>query len=110
MQVTQGSVAVGFTFDGAGRRSTQALPNGVVVTYGYDGASRLASLTYTKGLALIGILNYEYDDAGRRIKMGGSLARSSPSGGARVGGLRLGQSADAVERREPCLRCQRQSH
>lgn len=52
------------------------LPNGVVVTYSYDAASRLASLTYTKGATTLGDLTYTYDKVGKRIATGGSFART----------------------------------
>jgi RHS repeat-associated protein len=75
-QITQGTSTVSITYDGASRRSTLTLPNGVIATYGYDGASRLNSLIYTKGPSLVGNLIYTYDAAGRRIQTGGSLART----------------------------------
>ena len=62
--------------DGADRRSTITLPNGVVVTYGYDGASRLSSLSYARSGVSLGNITYEYDANGRRLSMGGSLART----------------------------------
>jgi RHS repeat-associated protein len=44
------------------------------VQYGYDSASQLTSLTYTKGSTTIGNLTYGYDLTGNRTSMGGSLA------------------------------------
>jgi RHS repeat-associated protein len=49
------------------------LPNGVVTEYSYDDASRLVGLTYRKGANVLGNLTYEYDAAGRRTRIGGSL-------------------------------------
>ena len=48
----------------------------MVTEYGYDAASRLTTLTYRKGATALGNLTYEYDTAGRRTKVGGSLART----------------------------------
>ena len=76
-QITQGANTVSFTYDGAGRRTSMILPNGILASYGYDAASQLTSLTYTKGMLLIGDLTYTYDDAGRRVQMGGSLAKAN---------------------------------
>jgi RHS repeat-associated protein len=75
-QITQGTSTVSVTYDAANRRSTLTLPNGVLVTYGYDGASRLNSLIYTIGMNLVGNLTYGYDASGKRTQMGGSLART----------------------------------
>lgn len=74
--ITQGSAVVSIAYDAAGRRTSLTLPNGVVTEYGYSAASELTSLTYKKGTTLLGDLTYEYDQAGRRTKMGGSFARS----------------------------------
>jgi len=74
-QIQQGTAVVTFAYDDANRLTSETLANGVVTQYGYDDASRLVSLTYKQGGAVLGDLNYEYDAAGRRVKMGGSLAR-----------------------------------
>jgi len=73
-QIAQGSSTVSFTYDAASRVTTQTLHNGVVTEYGYDDASRLTSLTYKKGANVLGNLVYAYDSAGRRARVGGSLA------------------------------------
>src|SRR5260370_4620259 len=52
------------------------LPNGMVVSYVYDQGSRLNSLTYQLGGTTLGALIYNYDAAGRRTQMSGSLART----------------------------------
>jgi RHS repeat-associated protein len=52
------------------------LPNGVTTEYGYDAGSQLTSLTYKKDATVLGSLTYEYDQLGRRTKVGGSFARS----------------------------------
>ena len=59
------------------RRSSLTLPNGVVISYGYDDGSELTGLTYTLGTTTLGNLMYSYDSDGRRISMGGSYARRS---------------------------------
>jgi hypothetical protein len=51
------------------------LPNGVLLTYGYDNDSHITGMTYTLGAATaVGSLTYQYDAASRRTQMGGSLA------------------------------------
>jgi RHS repeat-associated protein len=52
------------------------LPNGVLVEYVYDNASRVTSIAYKKGTNTLGDLTYEYDKAGNRTKTGGSFART----------------------------------
>jgi YD repeat-containing protein len=53
------------------------LPNGVLVEYTYDAASRVTGITYKRdGTTVLGDLTYEYDKAGNRTKMGGSFART----------------------------------
>ena len=58
-------------YDPAGRRTSLTLPNGLKTEYGYDVASRLV---YRTPAAVLGELTYDYDLAGRRIRVGGSLA------------------------------------
>jgi len=77
--ITQGSANVGFAYDSANRRVNLTLPNGTAMDYGYDNASQLTSITYKNGANVIGNLTYDYDRAGRRIKMGGSFARAGLS-------------------------------
>lgn len=74
--ITQGSNVVGFGYDDADRRVSLTQPGGLLTEYGYDAASQLKSLTYKKGGITLGDLTYEYDDAGRRTKAGGSFART----------------------------------
>jgi RHS repeat-associated protein len=74
--IEKGASVVSFAYDNANRRTSLTLPNGVSVEYGYDNASQLTSLTYKQGLSLLGDLTYNYDQAGRRTKMGGSFART----------------------------------
>ena len=76
-QITQGTATVTIGYDDAGRRSSLTLPNGVITEYAYDEASQLTGLTYKKGITVLGNLTYGYDAAGRRIRMGGSYARSN---------------------------------
>ena len=40
------------------------MPNGVVVEYSYDAASRLTGLTYRQGVTVLGDLTYLYDVLG----------------------------------------------
>jgi RHS repeat-associated protein len=44
--------------------------------YSYDSASQPASIAYQNGATLLGNLTYIYDNAGRRVQMGGSFART----------------------------------
>jgi RHS repeat-associated protein len=75
-QIQQGASVVTFAYDNANRLTTETLADGVVTQHGYDDASRLVSLTYKHGSTVLGDLTYEYDAVGRRVKMGGSLART----------------------------------
>ncbi|MBM3223077.1 MAG: hypothetical protein FJZ47_04645, partial [Candidatus Tectomicrobia bacterium] len=69
------TVSVGY--DTANRQTSLTLPNGIHVTYTYDAASQLTSITYKKADAtVLGDLTYTYDANGQRIAMGGSLADS----------------------------------
>ncbi len=46
-----------------------------MLTYGYDNDSRINSMSYQLGTSTsVGTLTYQYDAAGRRTQMGGSLA------------------------------------
>ncbi len=76
-RITQGTSVVAFGYDDAGRRTSLTLPNGVVISYGHDAASRATSIEYKKSGISLGDLTYGYDAAGRRIKVGGSFARTS---------------------------------
>jgi YD repeat-containing protein len=51
-QITQGNSTLSFSYDNANRRTLLALPNGIVMSYSYDGASHLRTTT-----------NYIYDGA-----------------------------------------------
>ena len=74
--ITQSSSTVGFTHDDADRRTVLTLPNGVTVEYGYDAASQVTGLTYKLGANTLGTLTYTYDQAGNRMSVGGSWART----------------------------------
>src|SRR5206468_995872 len=65
---------VTITYEGAERRKTVTLPNGVLVTYDYDSANQLTGITYNKN-GTIGTLTYGYDNDGRRTTVGGTLAQ-----------------------------------
>lgn len=70
--------SVHFSYDGMGRRTKLTLANGITLDYGWNDKGDLASMTYRKaGGALIGDLQYGYDDLGQRITKGGTLARTS---------------------------------
>ena len=64
--------------DPAGRLSSVTLPNGVVVSYGYDRNSNVTSLTYKNGGGTtLGNLTYGYDGDDQRVSVGGSYARTN---------------------------------
>jgi RHS repeat-associated protein len=73
-KVAQGSANTLIGYDNANQRSTLTLPNGIVLTYGYDNDSRINSMSYQVGTTSVGNLTYQYDAAGRRTQLGGSLA------------------------------------
>jgi len=75
-QIAQGTSTVSFGYDAANRRSTLTLPNGVVMSYSYDAGSQLIGVSYALGATTLGNLSYAYDNAGRRISVGGSFART----------------------------------
>lgn len=69
---------VTLAYDEADRRTHLTLPNGTRISYAYDDASQLTAIDYKKGDGTpIGELTYAYDGAGRRIRMSGSLARTT---------------------------------
>ena len=74
------SPVAGFTYDNANRRTCLSLPNGVLMTYGYDSDSHITSINYWAGgtcaspTSNLGALSYAYDADGRRTGVGGSLA------------------------------------
>ena len=70
----QGSAALSYAYDGAGRLSSVTLPNGVVAAYSYDSDSRIAAIAYSNGSGPLGNLTYTYDANGRVVSKGGSLA------------------------------------
>jgi RHS repeat-associated protein len=74
--ITQGASLVSFAYDDAGRRTSHTLPNGIVTEYAYDAASRLTGLTYKLGGNTLGTLTYDYDNAGERVAVGGTWART----------------------------------
>ena len=74
--VSQGTSNTMIVPDNDNRRGTMTLNNGIVVTYGYDSNSRITSMSYQLGSAVLGSLTYAYDAAGRRIQVGGTLART----------------------------------
>lgn len=75
-QVSESGRTAHLTYDPAGRRTSLSLPNGLVTEYSYDAASRLTSLVYRTPAAVLGELTYQYNAAGHRLRIGGSLAES----------------------------------
>jgi RHS repeat-associated protein len=76
-RIEQGSSIVLFNYDDIGRRTSLTLPNGIVVEYGYDLASRITSIVYKQnGTTVLGNLTYDYDKAGNRTRIGGTWART----------------------------------
>ncbi len=49
------------------------------MTYAYNAASELTTVTYKKGTTTLGSLTYAYDGAGNRLKTGGTFARTNVS-------------------------------
>lgn len=76
-QITQGTSTATIAYDNANRRTSLTLSNGVAINYDYDAASQLTLLTYLRNATTLGTLTYAYDNAGRRVKVGGSYARAS---------------------------------
>ncbi len=67
---------VTLNYDALGRRTLLTLPNGVSTQYQYDAVSRLTALIYQNTTGVLGNLTYQYDQAGNRIRVGGSFART----------------------------------
>jgi RHS repeat-associated protein len=75
-QLTQGPSTVLLGYDDANRRTSVTLANNIVMSYAYDDASQLKGITYQLGTTTLGNLTYDYDDAERRVRIGGSYART----------------------------------
>jgi len=75
-QIIQGGQVASVQYDAAGRRSRLTLPNQVSTEYQYDADSRLAALIYRNATGPLGDLTYQYDPAGNRTGIGGSVART----------------------------------
>jgi YD repeat-containing protein len=67
-------------YDGANRRTSLTLPNGVTTTYSYDSGSQLAGIGYQLGSNTLGNLAYTYDLPGQRANAGGSYATTGLPG------------------------------
>nr|MBV6628519.1 hypothetical protein [Oceanococcus sp. HetDA_MAG_MS8] len=80
LSVSHPQGAVSYAYDAAGRMTTVNLPHQVIASYSYDAANQITGITYSRAGVEIGDLSYSYDDAGRRISQGGSLARLGESG------------------------------
>lgn len=76
ISISQGSSSVGFAYDDDERRVSTTLPNGVVMSYSYDASSKVTGITYSAAGAVLGNLTYTHDQAGRRVAVGGSFART----------------------------------
>jgi len=74
--ITQGASIVSFDYDDAGRRTSHTLPNGIRAEYSYDADSQLTGLTYKLGGNTLGTLTYDYNEAGERVAVGGTWART----------------------------------
>ena len=66
---------IGFHYDANNRRTLTTLPNNVQITYGYNDADELNSVSYAAGSTVLGTLSYGYDAAGHRTGVGGTWAR-----------------------------------
>jgi RHS repeat-associated protein len=75
-QIAQGTRTVAFAYDSISRLTSITQSNGISVEYGYDQTSNLTSIVYKKDTTVLGNLTYEYDQAGKRTKVGGSFART----------------------------------
>jgi RHS repeat-associated protein len=64
-QSQRNASTVAYTYDAAGNRSTVSLDGSLFVSYGYDDASRLT--TITRGA---NVFSFGYDDANRRTSLG----------------------------------------
>lgn len=81
---TAGSINAGaaqsitLAYDASGQRTQTTLANGSTVDYTYDNAGQITAIVFKKSDgSLIGDLQYDYDAAGRRISVGGSLAQQN---------------------------------
>jgi RHS repeat-associated protein len=74
--ITQGSAAIPFNYDNANRRINLTLPNGILLTYGYDNDSRVTGMTWTLASSTVGNLQYQYDADNRVIQKTGSFAQT----------------------------------
>src|SRR4030095_8749069 len=73
-QVIKGSQVFNLDYDARNRRTKLTLPNGVSTEYFYDSASHITELIYKRGLDVLGNLTYQYDAAGNRRGIAGTLA------------------------------------
>jgi RHS repeat-associated protein len=74
---TSSTPHVDISHDSAGRRLETILPTGAAMGYGYDAASRVSSILFTKpDQTMLGGLTYGYDAAGNRVLLGGEYGRT----------------------------------
>ena len=59
-----------------GQLQRRTLPNSLSTRYDYDELGRVTRMTYERAGLVLGDLTYQYDAAGRRTGLGGSLART----------------------------------
>ncbi|MBJ7309698.1 RHS repeat-associated core domain-containing protein [Rugamonas sp. CCM 8940] len=70
--------SISFVYDAANRRIRTSYANGVTRSDTYDGAGQLVSIAYANADgSVLGDLRYAYDNGGRRIQAGGSLAHAA---------------------------------
>jgi RHS repeat-associated protein len=55
---------VAYTYDAAGRRATMAVPGQATISYSYDNADRLTSITQSSA-----VVTFDYDNADRRTRL-----------------------------------------
>ena len=74
--ILRAGVSVGYEYDAANRRTGLNLPGGIRMNYQYDSGDQIQAIEYVRGGSMIGLIDYNYDSAGRRSGMSGSYARN----------------------------------
>jgi hypothetical protein len=73
-EAQQGGLTASIGYDGAARRYSLTLPNGIAINYTYDNDSRITQLAYSANSTSLGALTYSYDSDSRAVGKGGSFA------------------------------------